>query len=277
MLDNESLRTHGWPNEEVKCSGYFGNLLAISTTSERLYFFEIIYVPTFSIEAIEFDSSPFINGVVDLRTGSIESIEFDSCPSLKDIQIHAQSIHLLSKKGPDNYLQTLKLEDEERLAMPISSLFYELGIRSDVTNSEKYHQRSNHKMMSDLKEELFKWGREATRYEQLYNSSGRYIAICRQSPWEQDEISIEVKVLDTLNSGEVDTVTARVPKSFGEIVAGTIDLCVILIFMESGILRFKITDLDIQRFNRSTWEHLGSINVRCYSGAIPSSANLLGI
>jgi hypothetical protein len=276
VLDSESLHTHGWPNEEVKCSSYFGNLLAISTISERLYFFEVIYVPALSVKAIEFDSSPFINGILNIHTGSIETVEFNSCPSLKDIQIHAQNIELLSEKGPDNYVQSLKLGEERRLAIPISSDMFTIGIRPDISNTEKYRHLSNHKKISDSKEKLLVWGREVIRYEQLYNSSGRFIAICRRRDWEQDEIIIEVKVLDTLNSGKVDTVTARVPKSFGEIVAGTIDLCVVLIFMESGILRIKITDLDIPKFNRSMWEHLGSINVRCYNGVIPSSANLFG-
>jgi hypothetical protein len=160
--------------------------------------------------------------------------------------------------------------------MSICSDLYTVGIRPDVSKTEKYRRLSNHKKISDLRQKLLVWGQEAIRYEQLYNSSGRYIAICRGRDWDQQEIVIEVKVLDTLSSGKVDTITARVPKSFGQIVAGTIDLCVILIFMESGILRFQITDLDIQRINRSMWEHLESINIRCYNGGIPSMLSLFG-
>lgn len=307
VIENATLRINGWPSEKVKCASYFGGLLAIGTTSNGLYLFRIIIIRDaidddvkVMIEAIE--SDPFINGIYDYQTRGTKAITFDSSPSIEDVQIDAQVLQLLSKKGSDHYIQAFHPGDKDRFAMPIGHDMYTIGLRPDLHQSEKYRRRSGDNKVSASKEKLLEWGREATTYEQLYDNNGRYIAICRQREeekrqrdleedneiWkkkrkEEEKTIIEIKVLDTLRPEKDNPIVkvtgiiqATVPKKLGKIVAGTIDMCVILISMESGILRFMIGDPEVKRMNRSMWEHLKGVNVRCYGGAIPGSKSLFG-
>lgn len=307
VIKNATLRINGWPSEKVKCASYFGSLLAIGTTSNGLYLFRIIIIRDaikddvkVMIEAIE--SDPFINGIYDYHTRGTKAITFDSSPSIEDVQIDAQVLQTLSKKGSDHYIQAFHPGDKDRFAMPIGHDMYTIGLRPDLHQSEKYRRRSGDNKVSASKEKLLEWGREATTYEQLYDNNGRYIAICRQREeekrqpdleedneiWkkkrkEEEKTIIEIKVLDTLRPEKDNPIVkvtgiiqGTVPKKLGKIVAGTIDMCVILISMESGILKFMIGDPEVKRMNRSMWEHLKGVNVRCYGGAIPSTKSLFG-
>ncbi|KAL5346602.1 hypothetical protein ACLOAV_008309 [Pseudogymnoascus australis] len=182
VIENATLRINGWPSEKVKCASYFGGLLAVGTTSNRLYLFRIIITRDaidddvkVMIEAIE--SDPFINGIYDYHTRGTKAVTFDSSPSIEDVQIDAQVLQLLSKKGSDHYIQAFYPGDKDRFAMPIGHDMYTIGLRPDLHQTEKYRRRSGDNKVSASKEKLLEWGREATTYEQLYDNNGRYIAI----------------------------------------------------------------------------------------------------